>query len=45
MKKKIFKKVLDTKTGGLIFKIMIAPPILAFGLIGVAAIWLGSSNE
>tara|TARA_Y100000310_G_scaffold261014_1_gene270191 strand:+ start:571 stop:708 length:138 start_codon:yes stop_codon:yes gene_type:complete len=45
MKKKVFKKILNTKVGGSIFKIMVEPPILAFGLIGAAAIWLGSKNE
>ena len=45
MKKKIFKKILDTKTGGLIFKIMVGPPMLAFGLIGLASVWLGAKNE
>ena len=44
MKKKIFKKILNTKRGGLIFKIIVGPPILAFGLVGATAIWLSAKR-
>tara|TARA_Y100000034_G_scaffold53686_1_gene65890 strand:+ start:773 stop:907 length:135 start_codon:yes stop_codon:yes gene_type:complete len=44
MKKKIFKRILNTKTGGSIFKMIVGPPILAFGLIGATAIWLSAKR-
>lgn len=44
IKNKILKKVLKTKMGDIAFKMVIGPPILAFGLVGAAMIWFGEKK-
>jgi len=44
MKKKIFKKIINTKPGGLAFQVVIVPPLLAFCTIGAVALWLGAKR-
>ena len=43
--KEILKKVIKTKSGNVIFKFLIAAPILAIGLGGAFLMWFGANNE
>jgi len=44
MKKRIFKKIINTKPGGLIFQAIIIPPLLAFCTVGATMLWLGAKR-
>jgi len=38
------KKIINTKTGGLIFQVILGPPLLLFCMIGGTALWLGAKK-
>ena len=43
--KEILKKVIKTKSGNIIFKSLIAAPILVIGLGGAFLMWFGAKDE